>query len=67
MGLALPILGVLMISDLEGDEKATSDMLPLRFCLLGVLVRSGAFAGVLRPAVALFSLVEMAKGSGLES
>jgi hypothetical protein len=67
-GLALPILGVFMIMALEGDENSNSDTLDPRFCLLGDVVISALRGVFLRgDFVVVFSVKEMASGSGLES
>lgn len=66
-GLALPTLGVLIIMDFAGDDKSSPDKSSVLFCLLGELVLNGSRGAVVRLALAVFSFVEMANGSGLES
>jgi hypothetical protein len=67
-GLALPIRGVFMIMALEGDENSNSETLEPLFCLLGDVVISALRGVFLRgDFVVVFSVKEMASGSGLES
>lgn len=66
-GLAPLPRGVLMIIDLDGDEKTTSDVSSRRTCFLGEVIMMG-FRGLdLRCDEVMFSSKEMASGSGLES
>lgn len=66
-GLAPLPRGVLMIMDLDGDEKTISDVSGLRACLRGELASIG-FRGLgLRCDEVMFSSKEMARGSGLDS
>jgi hypothetical protein len=66
-GLALPTLGVFIIIALVGEENSNSDTFDRRFCLLGDVAPNGFLGVALRVDFGLFSLNDMASGSGLES